>query len=52
MSRQPTIVQQACAYLAHRRAHGFALKSQGTVLLQFARFANDAGVAGGRSRAT
>ena len=38
MSYQPTMVQQARAYLEHRRALGFGLKTSGRQLLHFARF--------------
>ena len=40
MSRRPTMVDRAKKYLAHRRSLGFALDSSGTLLLQFARFAD------------
>lgn len=40
MSRRPTMVDRAKEYLAHRRALGFALDISGTLLLQFARFAD------------
>ena len=40
MSRQITMVALAREYLAHRRSLGFDLKAAGTVLLDFARFAD------------
>lgn len=43
MSRQLTMVQQAHAYLEHRRALGFRLEHSGGQLLHFARFADRSG---------
>jgi len=40
MNRYRTMVDRAKEYLAHRRALGFALDTSGTLLLQFARFAD------------
>jgi integrase len=40
MNRQRTMVDRAKEYLADRRALGFALDTSGTLLLQFARFAD------------
>ena len=40
MSKRATMVDRAKKYLAHRRSLGFALDSSGTLLMQFARFAD------------
>jgi len=43
MNRQPTMVSLAREYLEFRRKLGFQLKSEGALLMQFARYADDCG---------
>ena len=43
MNRRPTMVRQVKEYLQQRRSLGFALKSQGYILLEFARYFDHAG---------
>ena len=40
MKKHRTMLDRSKEYLEHRRALGFALKGSGTLLLQFARFAD------------
>ncbi len=43
MSRKPNMVQQVQAYLTHRRAMGFDLRSSESLLLSFAKFVEQSG---------